>query len=145
MAADGAIDVKTPEVPGGNGNGGNKGGVPMSEILSPLLALALGVGALLGAVFFGGLWLTVRRALAYSQPGIWIMASMLLRTGIVETGFYLLLGLPADGWKILLAGLLGFLSARLAATRLLPAPFSEPPHDLEGLAPAGAPGRKRER
>ena len=116
----------------------------MSEILSPLLALALGVGALLGAVFFGGLWLTMRRGLASSRPGIWFMGSMLLRTGIVVAGFYFLLGLPADGWKVLLAGLLGFLLARLAATRLLPAPFSGPPHELDGLAHAGAPGRKRE-
>lgn len=116
----------------------------MSEILSPLLALALGAGALLGAVFFGGLWLTVRRGLGSPHPGIWFMASMLLRTGIVVTGFYFLLGLPADGWKILLAGLLGFLLARLAATRLLPAPFSGPPHDLDELAHDGALGRKRE-
>jgi F1F0 ATPase subunit 2 len=117
--------------------------MPMSEILSPLLALALGAGVLLGAVFFGGLWLTVRRGLASSRPGIWFMGSMLLRTGIVVTGFYFLLRLPADGWKILLAGLLGFLLARLAATRLLPAPFSGPPHDLDRLAHAGALARKR--
>jgi F1F0 ATPase subunit 2 len=117
----------------------------MSEILSPLLALALGVGVLLGAVFFGGLWFTVRCGLGSSHPGMWFMGSMLLRTGIVVTGFYFLLGLPADGWKILLAGLLGFFLVRLAATRLLPAPFSGPSHELDGLAHAGAPARKRER
>jgi F1F0 ATPase subunit 2 len=122
--------------------------MPMSEILSPLLALALGVGALLGAMFFGGLWLTVRRGLASSRPGIWFMGSMLLRTGMVVTGFYFLLSLPAlaaSGWKILLAGLLGFLLARLGAMRLLPAPYSGSPHGPDRLTHASAPDRKRER
>ena len=36
------------------------------------------------------------------------------------TGFYFLLGLPGDGWKMLVAGLLGFIIARLAR-RFLPA------------------------
>jgi F1F0 ATPase subunit 2 len=98
----------------------------MSDILSPLLALAAVAGVLLGAVFFGGLWWTVRRGLASPYHGLWFIGSMLLRTGIVATGFYSLLALPADSWKILLAALLGFLLARGAATRFLPAPFSSP-------------------
>ena len=48
---------------------------------------------------------------------------MLLRMAIVMTGFYFLLGLPGDGWKMLLAGSLGFIMARLAATKFLPAPL----------------------
>lgn len=113
----------------------------MSDILSPLLALAAVAGVLLGAVFFGGLWWTVRRGLASPYHGLWFIGSMLLRTGIVATGFYSILALPAalpaDSWKILLAALLGFLLARRAATRFLPAPFSSPLGSGDKLAPAG--------
>jgi F1F0 ATPase subunit 2 len=93
----------------------------MNETLS--LALSLAAGILLGAIFFGGLWWTVRHGVLSGHPGLWFAGSMLLRITIVMTGFYFLLGLPADGWKILLAGSLGFIMARLAATRFLPAPL----------------------
>jgi F1F0 ATPase subunit 2 len=106
----------------------------MSEMTGPpvlalALALALAAGVLLGAFFFGGLWWTVRRGMLSPRPGVWFMGSMLLRTCAVAAGFYFLLGLPASaasGWKIMLAGLLGFIMARAAATRLLPAPLSAP-------------------
>ena len=109
----------------------------MNGILSPLLALAMGTGILMGAFFFGGLWWTVRRGMASRRPGIWFMGSMLLRTGIVTTGFYFLLGLPAEGWQILLASLAGFLMARGVATRFLPAPSFAPLHGEDGLARNG--------
>lgn len=102
----------------------------MSELLSPALAGVAGI--LLGSIFFGGLWWTVRRGISSHRAGLWFMGSMLLRIGVVMTGFYFLLGLPGDGWKTLLAGLLGFIIARLAATRLLPVPLSE-------LLPPGLP------
>ena len=38
----------------------------MNEVL--LLALALSAGMLLGAVFFGGLWWTVRMGVSSEQP-----------------------------------------------------------------------------
>ena len=43
---------------------------------------------------------------------------MLLRTGIVIIGFYLLLDLSGSSWVMLLAGLAGFGLVRIAATRL---------------------------
>lgn len=109
----------------------------MSEMLSSVLGLAIGAGVLLGAIFFGGLWWTVRRGIVSDRPGVWFMGSMLLRTGIVATGFYFLLGLTADGGKILLAGLAGFLMARGVATRFLPAPFSGPLDNLDGAVRGG--------
>jgi F1F0 ATPase subunit 2 len=93
----------------------------MDETLS--LALSLAAGILLGAIFFGGLWWTVRHGVLSGHPGLWFVGSMLLRITIVMTGFYFLLGLPGDGWKILLIGSLGFFMARLAATKFLPAPL----------------------
>ncbi|KIO48525.1 ATPase F0F1 [Nitrosospira sp. NpAV] len=96
----------------------------MSELWSPALAVVTGI--LLGTIFFGGLWWTVRRGISSSRTGLWFMGSLLLRIGVVMTGFYFLLDLPGDSWKTLLAGLLGFTIARLAATRLFPAPLSAP-------------------
>lgn len=76
-------------------------------------------GILLGAIFFGGLWWTVRTGLSTRRPELWFVCSMLLRIGIVMTGFYFLLYLSGDSWKILLAALLGFTITRVAATRLV--------------------------
>ena len=85
----------------------------MNDALS--LASALMTGVLLGAFFFGGLWWTVRKAVSSKQPALWFLGSMLLRTGIVLSGFYFVSG--AD-WKRLLASLLGFIIARLVVIRL---------------------------
>lgn len=85
----------------------------MSEVLMPGFALLAGM--LLGAVFFGGLWWTVRKGVASPRPASWFLGSLLLRTGIALAGFYFVSG--AD-WKRLLACLLGFIVARLVVTRL---------------------------
>ena len=85
----------------------------MNEPLS--LASVLAAGLLLGAIFFGGIWWTVRRGVASKYVGLWFLGSMLLRTSIVLLGFYFVL---EGDWKRLLAGLLGFIVARLIATRI---------------------------
>ncbi len=85
----------------------------MNESLS--LGSALIVGILLGTFFFGGLWWTVRKGVSAKLPALWFFGSMLLRTCIVVLGFYFILG---DDWKRLLAGLLGFIIARLIVIRL---------------------------
>ncbi|MBE7499244.1 MAG: ATP synthase subunit I [Verrucomicrobiales bacterium] len=79
------------------------------------LALALAAGAALGAVFFGGLWWTVRRAVASPHPARWFIASLLLRMGVVLAGFYAVGG---GQWLRWLACLLGFVLARLLLVRL---------------------------
>ena len=79
------------------------------------LALALVAGVLLGAFFFGGLWWTVRRGVSSTQPALWFLGSLLLRTGVVVLGFYFILG---NDSRSLLAGLIGFVVARLIALRL---------------------------
>ncbi len=53
----------------------------------PLL-LAGAAGLVLGAIFFGGLWWTVRKGLSSRQPALWFFGSMLLRMGIALAGFY---------------------------------------------------------
>jgi F1F0 ATPase subunit 2 len=85
----------------------------MIETLSLLVALAAGV--LLGAIFFGGLWWTVRRGFSSNQPALWFFGSLLLRTGITLAGFYLV---AAGHWERLVVCLIGFVLARVAVTRL---------------------------
>jgi F1F0 ATPase subunit 2 len=73
------------------------------------LALPLGAGLALGAVFFGGLWWTVIRALSSRQPALWFIVSLLLRMSITLTGFFLV---GRGNWDRWLACLLGFVVAR---------------------------------
>jgi F1F0 ATPase subunit 2 len=86
----------------------------MSEFL--MLALALAEGLSIGAIFFGGLWWTVHKAVSSKHPALWFLASLLLRMTIALTGFYF--G-SAGHWDRLLLCLLGFFLARLSITWLM--------------------------
>lgn len=79
------------------------------------LVFALLAGALLGVFFFAGLWWTVRKIESTKQVALLFLGSMLLRTSVVILGFYFILG---DNWQRLVAGLLGFIIARIIVTRL---------------------------
>ena len=87
--------------------------------------LAAVAGLLLGAVFFGGLWWTVRRGVASTRPVSWFAGSLLLRMGIALAGLYVV---GHGQWQRLLSCLLGFIVARFVvmwATR----PSAVVPHD----------------
>jgi F1F0 ATPase subunit 2 len=75
---------------------------------------ALLIGMLLGALFFGGLWWTVRQGLASPRPALWFAGSLLLRLGIVLSGFHVVGG---TDWRRMAACLIGFIFARLVVTR----------------------------
>ena len=79
-------------------------------------------GLLLGAIFFGGLWWTIRRGLSSEHPALWFLGSLLVRTGITVTGFLLVAG---GHWERLLACLLGFVMARHVVAWLTRAPTGE--------------------
>lgn len=79
------------------------------------LGLAWLAGATLGALFFGGLWWTVRKSLFSAKPALWMFGSLLLRMGVTMTGFYLVAG---GDWQRLFSCLVGFLMARQLVTRL---------------------------
>lgn len=125
----------------------------MNEIsnLAFALLLALGAGMLLGAIFFGGLWWTVRNGVTAHRPALWFICSMMLRIGIVLMGFCFLLSLSGNSWEPLLGGLFGFILARLSATRLLPAPLSkiipaaEPSVEKPGLNQGGKKAQRAQR
>jgi F1F0 ATPase subunit 2 len=82
--------------------------------LAPL-AVALAAGLVLGTLFFGGLWWTVRRGLTATMPAAWFGFSALGRLAAVGCGLYCFarLGLPS-----LLACLCGLLVARGAVKHL---------------------------
>ena len=85
----------------------------MNETLR--LAPVLVMGVLLGAIFFGGLWWTVRRGVSSQRPALWFFGSLLLRMSIALAGFYVVSG---GHWERVLVCLLGFVTARLIVTRL---------------------------
>lgn len=70
---------------------------------------------MLGVFFFAGLWWTVRQLGSSKHVALLFLTSMLLRTSVVLLGFYFILG---DSWQRLLAGLLGFVIARIMIIRL---------------------------
>ena len=84
----------------------------MTEL--PLLSGTFLAGAMLGALFFLGLWWTVRKGLASNRPALWFFGSTLLRTGFVIVGFFYV---SAGDWRRLFICLLGFFIARVLVTR----------------------------
>jgi F1F0 ATPase subunit 2 len=76
---------------------------------------ALAAGMALGALFFGGLWWTVRRGITAANPALWFGLSALVRMAITVSGLYYI---ARSGWPSVLACLCGLLIARVAVTRL---------------------------
>ncbi|MGD9948189.1 MAG: ATP synthase subunit I [Desulfobulbus sp.] len=93
----------------------------MNETLILPLVLAATAGCALGALFFGGLWWTVRKAVSSQRPSFWLLGSLLLRTGITLAGFYYV---GSGHWQRLLACCLGFVLARFIVIRLTAAPVT---------------------
>lgn len=85
----------------------------MNELLT--LAFALVAGLLLGTVFFGSLWWTVRKGIASKHAELWFIAGPLLRMSFALAGFYFVSG---RHWERLLFCLLGFIIARRVVIQL---------------------------
>jgi F1F0 ATPase subunit 2 len=85
----------------------------MNDIIT--MAIVFGVGLVLGAIFYGGLWWTVQKGLTSDYAGWWFTLSLWARLGIAAGGFYLV----ADGdWKRILVCFAGFITSRIAVTLL---------------------------
>ncbi len=76
---------------------------------STVLLLAWLAGSVLGAIFFGGLWWTVRLGLSSRRPALWFITSSLLRIGVALAGFYFV---SSGNWERLLLCFLGFFMTR---------------------------------
>ena len=88
----------------------------ISQNIFVTFSLALLTGALLGGLFFAGLWWTVNQLESSKHVARLFLLSLLVRTSIVVIGFYFIIG---KDWHHLLAGLLGFIVVRLIATRYI--------------------------
>lgn len=91
----------------------------MTELLAdralPALAGALG-GVLIGASFYGGLWLTVRRMTSSKSPRLLLAISFVARTALAVFGLVLI---ARTGPWALLGASLGFLASRPLVTRIV--------------------------
>ncbi|QDT97165.1 ATP synthase subunit I [Gimesia aquarii] len=85
------------------------------------LLVSLGTGLLLGALFFGGLWLTVKKLPKVSQPWLLFLLSGLSRTALTLCGFWFI-GIwlsPDHQWQRIMICLLGFMMMRYFFTRYM--------------------------
>lgn len=79
----------------------------MNEIINMLVVFVAGL--VLGILFFGGLWLTVKKAVISKRPALWFIGSFFIRVSITLVGFYYL---SHGSWKNLLIAVSGFIIAR---------------------------------
>jgi len=98
----------------------------MNEFLT--LTLPLAAGLLIGAIFFGGLWWTVRKGVSDKQPALWFFGSLVLRMSIALAGFYIV---SSSHWERLVVCLLGFVLARLIVSRLTRPPREREPRPVQ--------------
>jgi len=80
----------------------------MSESIGHLVLPFLS-GLVLGVIYFGGLWLSVRCLLGSERAAMWILVSFVVRNLIVLAGFYLTVN---GRWERLLVTLVGFILVR---------------------------------
>ncbi len=85
------------------------------------IALSFFIGAILGTLFFTGLWWTVRRMAARNSSPLWLVGSWTLRMSLAVYGFYTVTTtIPGNsGLFALLSALIGFLAARFGVNRLV--------------------------
>ena len=79
----------------------------MNDILNTALVFVAGI--ILGILFFGGLWLTVKKMVSSKRAALWLFASFIVRVSITLLGFYFV---GAGDLKRLLVCLAGFIAAR---------------------------------
>ena len=75
----------------------------------PLYLISFIAGVALGIAFFGGLWLTIQKALSAKRPAVWFIASLLIRSALVIGGLYWATG---QRWQRLLVSMFGFILSR---------------------------------
>ncbi len=74
-------------------------------------------GLALGVMFYGGLWMTVRRLMTTEHPVVLTLGSLIVRAGVTLAGFLLVTN---GRWENTVACLMGFVAARVAVSRFLP-------------------------
>lgn len=80
------------------------------------MIVSLVAGVLLGLLFYGALWITVRRLVVTRHPVALSLGSLLLRMAVAVSGVLLA---SRGRWQNTLACLLGFTIGRVVVARLL--------------------------
>ena len=81
------------------------------------LFLSLGAGAILGFIYFFGLWITLKQLPQQKNLGLLMFFSLIGRLALVLFGFYFIMRFT--GWQGLLAALLGLTLVRIILKRRL--------------------------
>lgn len=84
-------------------------------ILQLTLILDFVAGVVIGSLYFGGLWLTIRRLPTARRPALLFLGSYFGRNAACLIGFFAVM---QGRWERLLACLAGFLLARFVAVRI---------------------------
>ena len=92
-------------------------------------------GLLLGAIFFGGLWWTVRKGVSAKRPALLVSRQPAAADELSPSRASTVVG--GGHWERLLACLLGFVIARLIVTRLTGPPVEH--HDAPAKEAGHAP------
>jgi F1F0 ATPase subunit 2 len=93
-----------------------------------LLLMALAAGILLGLFFFGGLWITAKKALVSTMPQLWFFVSLIIRLGVTLIVFY---WVGRNHWDRMLVCLAGFIVARFVLMRFVQLPKLKKPFEKE--------------
>ncbi len=80
-----------------------------------LWILALTGGMVVGVFFFGGLWLTVKKAVAAKNTSLLFAASSVFRICVTLAGLYFI---SHGNLQRLLIAMIGFIAARFLVSRL---------------------------
>jgi F1F0 ATPase subunit 2 len=86
----------------------------MTEFLT--LTFAFFTGATLAFIFYGGLWLTVRKVIALKRQPLWLPVSLFVRIFITFAGFCIVSGTNKMSFAACIAG---FVLARLVVLKLV--------------------------
>jgi F1F0 ATPase subunit 2 len=79
----------------------------MNEISYMVLAFTGGLA--LGTLFFGGLWITVKKTVVSKTPALLVISSFFFRVSITLAGFYFI---GQGNWEKLVSCMVGFIVAR---------------------------------
>lgn len=94
----------------------------LTELLFKLLA-----GGLLGLLFYGSLWLTIRQLPHTQQPALLFLGSFVVRMSMVLFGFWIVM---SGSWERAVACLIGFVVARILVTLWLQPLSGHPPAEV---------------
>lgn len=86
-----------------------------------LNAVILLWGMTLGLLYFGGLWLTVRRIGEVQHQALLMISSFFMRNLLVVAGFY---PVVLQGWQPAVICLTGFIAIRLVLIRWIKTPLA---------------------